>query len=123
MNPQVLTTTTDASSASSVSRQPACSSRAASSSESTSLRAQPSVIRLTLRPLTLRPAARASSCDDTLDDTPADYGKAARASAPATSAMGHLARHVPAGPDGQGLALETGRFRLAVHRQRHRARV
>ena len=48
MNPQVLTSTTLAESRS-ASVQPAASSRAASSSESTSLRAQPSVIRLTVR--------------------------------------------------------------------------
>ena len=46
-NPQVLTTTVSASSASSTSRKPSASSRPASSSESTSLRAQPRVTRAT----------------------------------------------------------------------------
>ena len=60
MKPQVLTTTTSGAACSpppspsapgpSTSVQPATSSRAASSSESTSLRAQPSVTRLTVRP-------------------------------------------------------------------------
>src|SRR5215469_1576840 len=49
MKPQVLTTTTSASGRS-VSAQPAVSSRAASSSESTSLRAQPRVTRRAVRP-------------------------------------------------------------------------
>jgi len=48
MKPQVLTSTTLASSRS-VRVQPAASSRPASSSESTSLRAQPRVTRLTVR--------------------------------------------------------------------------
>ena len=48
MKPQVFTRTTLAS-PSEVSSQPAAVSRAASSSESTSLRAQPSVTRLTVR--------------------------------------------------------------------------
>ena len=48
MKPQVFTSTTLASS-SEVSSQPDAVSRAASSSESTSLRAQPSVTRLTVR--------------------------------------------------------------------------
>ena len=50
MKPQVLTRTTSAS-ASSATVHPAASSRAASSSESTSFRAQPSVTRLTVRPV------------------------------------------------------------------------
>src|SRR5579875_3526281 len=49
MNPQVLTMTTLACSPSSASSQPPAASRAASSSESTSLRAQPIVTRLTVR--------------------------------------------------------------------------
>lgn len=49
MKPQVLTTTTPASPVSSTSFQPAFSRRAASSSESTSLRAHPSVTRETVR--------------------------------------------------------------------------
>jgi len=48
MKPQVLTSTTAASSRS-VKVQPAASSLPASSSESTSLRAQPKVTRLTVR--------------------------------------------------------------------------
>src|SRR4051794_19927584 len=49
-NPHVLTTTASALSASSTTFQPAPVSRAASSSESTSLRAQPRVTKATLRP-------------------------------------------------------------------------
>src|SRR5437588_5428528 len=49
-NPQVLTTTASASPASSTTFQPAPVSRAASSSESTSLRAHPRVTKATLRP-------------------------------------------------------------------------
>src|SRR5215831_300021 len=82
MNPQVLTRTTSAPSVSPgpVTVQPAASSRAASSSESTSLRAQPREIRLTVRPA--RPAVGSR------DGTPADYGKpasAAPADAPTTT--------------------------------------
>src|ERR1700677_1942110 len=51
MKPHVLTRTTSASSPSPRSAQPPAASRAASSSESTSLRAQPSVTRLTVREL------------------------------------------------------------------------
>src|SRR6516162_9733682 len=51
MKPQVLTSTTSASSPSSRSVQPPADRRAASSSESTSLRAQPRVTRLTVREL------------------------------------------------------------------------
>src|ERR1019366_4844491 len=74
MNPQVLTSTTSVSPPS-ASVQPPASSRAASSSESTSFRAQPSVTRLTVRPVT-----RGAFW---LDDTPADYGKPAGAKSPA----------------------------------------
>src|SRR5258708_18043597 len=85
MKPQVLTSTTSAS-ASTARVQPAASSRAASSSESTSFRAQPSVTRLTLRPV----AFDAVSCEVgssaagwlRLDDTPADYGNCAGGMAP-----------------------------------------
>src|SRR4051794_29307728 len=49
-NPHVLTTTASALSASSTTFQPAPVSRAASSSESTSLRAHPRVTKATLRP-------------------------------------------------------------------------
>src|SRR5260221_8811489 len=93
MKPQVLTSTTSAS-ASTASVQPAASSRAASSSESTSFRAQPSVTRLTLRPV----AFDAVSCELgssaagwlRLDDTPADYRNFARGMAPdAGSPSGH----------------------------------
>src|SRR5579859_4639217 len=51
MKPHVLTRTTSASSPSPRSVQPPAARRAASSSESTSLRAQPSVTRLTVREL------------------------------------------------------------------------
>src|SRR5579862_8367483 len=54
MKPQVFTSTTSASSPSPRSVQPSAASRAASSSESTSLRAQPSVTRLTVRELDTR---------------------------------------------------------------------
>src|SRR5258708_23887037 len=56
MKPQVLTRTTSASSPSPRRVQPPAASRAASSSESTSLRAQPSVTRLTVRELGTRRA-------------------------------------------------------------------
>src|SRR5580692_2403045 len=79
MKPQVLTSTTSASSALSDSCQPPSSRRAASSSESTSFLAQPRVTRLTLR------LARTSS---PLDDTPADYGKCPAAGAPAQAPHG-----------------------------------
>jgi hypothetical protein len=49
MNPQVLTTATSASAASSTNSQPPALNRPASSSESTSLRVQPSVTRATRR--------------------------------------------------------------------------
>jgi hypothetical protein len=79
MKPHVLTRTTFASPASSplASVQPAASSRPASSSESTSLRAQPRVTRLTVR----SPGGGFSL----LGDTPADYGKRGRAQAAAPS--------------------------------------
>src|SRR6185437_7201082 len=94
MKPQVFTTTTSASlppsllpsSSPSVSLQPPASSRAASSSESTSFLAQPSVTSRTERP---RPPAPPDSppVDGTepADDTPEDYGRpgpAAAAGAP-----------------------------------------
>src|ERR1039458_1841344 len=66
MNPQVFTSTTLASSLPDR-VHPAASSRAASSSESTSLRAQPSVTRLTVR------CGGWGVC--LLDDTPEAYGK------------------------------------------------
>src|SRR6201986_4994061 len=69
MNPHVLTRTTSASSPSPRSSQPPAASRAASSSESTSLRAQPSVTRLTVR-------GRAGSEASGREGTPADYGTA-----------------------------------------------
>src|SRR5262245_56361397 len=77
MKPHVLTRTTFAWPASSslASVQPAASSRPASSSESTSLRAQPRVTRLTVR----SPGCGFSM----LGDTPADYGKTGRAQAAA----------------------------------------
>src|SRR5262249_44777780 len=77
MKPHVLTRTTFASPASSspASVQPAASSRPASSSESTSLRAQPRVTRLTVR-------SRGGGFS-MLGDTPADYGKTGRAQAAA----------------------------------------
>src|SRR5690348_17953644 len=86
MNPQVLTMTTSAPSVSPgpVTVQPAASSRAASSSESTSLRAQPRVIRLTVRPA--RPAVGSR------DGTPADYGK------PASAAPADAPTHPPPPP-------------------------
>src|SRR5690349_1597294 len=86
MNPQVLTMTTSAPSVSPgpVTVQPAASSRAASSSESTSLRAQPRVIRLTVRPA--RPAVGSR------DGTPADYGK------PASAAPADAPTHPPTRP-------------------------
>src|SRR5258708_14781766 len=56
MKPEVLTRTTSASSPSPRRVQPPAASRAASSSESTSLRAQPSVTRLTVRELGTRRA-------------------------------------------------------------------
>src|SRR5436309_11528697 len=78
MKAHVLTSTTFASpppppSPSPVSVQPAASSRPASSSESTSLRAHPRVTRLTVR----SPGCGFSLPADTLlpDDTLADYGK------------------------------------------------
>src|SRR5215472_4161742 len=67
MKPHVLTSTTSASPPSpSVRFQPPASSLAASSSESTSFRAQPSV---TIRTVRLVGGA------ESVDDTPADYGK------------------------------------------------
>src|SRR6202167_1221862 len=66
MKPQVFTSTTLASSAG-VSSQPDAVSRAASSSESTSLRAQPSVTRLTVR------RADAGRGATPLEDTPRAY--------------------------------------------------
>src|SRR5580704_12947950 len=54
IKPQVLTRTTSASSPSSRSVHPPAARRAASSSESTSLRAQPRVTRLTVRELDTR---------------------------------------------------------------------
>ncbi len=53
MKPQVLTMTTSAFSPSSLMRQPPAAKRAASSSESVSLRAQPSVRSATLLPASL----------------------------------------------------------------------
>src|SRR5438045_9633603 len=69
MNAQVLTSTTSGcpASPSPATVQPAASSRPASSSESTSLRAQPRVTRLTVR----SPACGLFL----LDDTPEDYGQ------------------------------------------------
>src|SRR5215468_2744670 len=86
MNPQVLTRTTSAPSVSPgpVTVQPAASSRAASSSESTSLRAQPREIRLTVRPA--RPAVGSR------DGTPADYGKPASAPPAAAQAAPDVPR-------------------------------
>src|SRR5258707_15782154 len=78
MKPQVLTTTPSAPSSARV--QPAAPSRAASSSESTSFRAQPSVTRLTVRLVALDAGSPAA---EWIDDTPADYGKPARGTAPA----------------------------------------
>src|SRR5215469_11936389 len=123
MKPQVLTRTTSAS-APSARVQPAASSRAASSSESTSLRAQPSVTRLTLR-------LAAGFCR--LDDTPADYGKPAHGMALATpfspAALQHP-RTVRRSAEGLLARAEAERQRVtladrdrvpAVHRQRHAA--
>src|SRR5690348_4839579 len=125
MNPQVLTMTTSAPSVSPgpVTVQPAASSRAASSSESTSLRAQPRVIRLTVRPA--RPAVGSR------DGTPADYGKPASA-APAdarpcpAAGSGRAGRPPLAGPEAERDRLVGASRRSrgrAVHGQRHPARV
>src|SRR5215469_14966403 len=75
MKPQVLTTTTSASGRS-VSTQPAVSNRAASSSESTSLRAQPRVTRRTVR--------SAAGGVTLFSGTPEDYG-----TCPPRSVRGH----------------------------------
>src|ERR1700691_955274 len=78
MKPQVFTSTTLASSAP-VRSQPDEVSRAASSSESTSLRAQPSVTRLTVRgadsaSAAETPAAETPAVEETLrEDTPRAY--------------------------------------------------
>jgi hypothetical protein len=85
MKPQVLTMTTLASSPSAATSQPPAASRPASSSESTSFRAQPSVIRLTVRraapssPGTGEPGARDGPRDE--EGTRADYGTAGTAGA------------------------------------------
>src|SRR5258708_35552404 len=81
MKPHVFTRTTSASCDSSASCQPPSSSRAASSSESTSFRAQPRVTILTRRV--------AEPGFSWLDDTPADYGNPADASAPARTSHRH----------------------------------
>src|SRR3984885_11761515 len=67
MKPQVFTSTTLAS-PSEVRSQPDAASRAASSSESTSLRAQPRVTRLTVRG-----ADPGAGCDPEREDTPRAY--------------------------------------------------
>src|SRR6185312_4216338 len=73
MKPQVFTRTTLAS-PSEVSSQPDAVSRAASSSESTSLRAQPSVTRLTV-------LGADSGCEDTTRSLPRGLGGLPRAEA------------------------------------------
>ena len=71
MKPQVFTRTTLAS-PSEVRSQPAAVSRAASSSESTSLRAQPSVTRLTVRAAGLAGAGLAGA-EEEREGTPRAY--------------------------------------------------
>src|SRR6185369_1662161 len=128
MNPQVLTRTTSAPSVSPgpVTVQPAPSSRAASSSESTSLRAQPREIRLTVRPA--RPAVGSR------DGTPADYGKPASAApadapthhSPARGGSGRAGRPPLTGPEAERDRLVGAGRRpggRAVHDQRDPARV
>src|SRR5215831_18745635 len=107
MKAHVLTSTTFASPPprsppSPVSVQPAASSRPASSSESTSLRAQPRVTRLTVR----SPGCGFSLPGDTLlpDDTLADYGKPGRAGERCARGPRRLAGTVRAGTVPAGTA-------------------
>ena len=79
--PQVLTTTTSAPSPSVVTCQPSACSRAASSSESTSLRAQPRVSRATRRP---------SGEEEEVADTIRGYRAAGRGPATAGRRIGRL---------------------------------
>src|SRR5262249_912018 len=120
MKAHVLTSTTPASPASPspASVQPPASSRPASSSESTSLRAQPRVTRLTVR---------STACGfPLLVGTPADYGKRGRAAATAWPSARCLAGQLLAWPEAERHRLP-GRAGpaqlLAVHGQQDPARI
>src|SRR5215472_16508320 len=119
MKPHVFTSTTSAArSPSPASSQPPISSLAASSSESTSFLAQPSVTRRTER---LVPGAA-----EPVDDTPADYGKAAPAKAAGLGVAG-LSPVLVGGPgvqaQGQHPHRSLGDGVLAVHEHLHARRV
>src|SRR6516165_9492134 len=120
MKPQVFTSTTLAS-PSEVSSQPAAVSRAASSSESTSLRAQPSVTRLTVR--IADPAGRGDpEGEDTPESLRGELGAPVRLSGLGTRRRTRLGTALRAEAQVRDCVGVRALF-LAVHREEDSARI